>query len=444
LRPDFGICALVLKGRTVALSDLLISAIAPIYIRARFLQERIQSGVVWNLLDPSFIADPYPTYRALRERDPYHYSPLTSMITVVPYDDVDAILRDYRRFSSVIRGTEPFLVAEEQARRQLSPSMQFRDPPDHTRLRGLVNRAFTPPQIAKMEDQIRATAHSLLDEVADSNNFDLMANFANLLPILVIAEMIGVPTDDRQQFKAWSDQIIRGLEPNLSEAELSELLDNAEALAGYFAPIIEDRRRGPRDDLVSRLVIAEEAGQTLSHDETQITLRLLLVAGNETTTNLIGNGLKALLEHPEQLELLRQQSELIPTAIEELLRYDSPVQVDVRRLVEDTEIGDKQGKKDSLVTPLIGAANRDPQVFRDPDQLDITREDTGNIAFGRGIHHCLGAPLARLEAKVAFEVLLERFDEIKFGSREPEYRHNIVLRGLEHLDVRVQHRDGRG
>ena len=255
------------------------------------------------------------------------------MITVVPYDDVDAILRDHRRFSSVIRGTEPFPLAEERARRQLSPSMQFRDPPDHTRLCGLVNRAFTPPQIAKMEDQIRATAHSLLDEVADSNDFDLMANFANLLPMLVIAEMIGVPTEDREQFKRWSDQIIRGLEPNLSDAELSELLDNAEALAEYFAPIIEDRRREPKDDLVSRLVVAEEAGQTLSHDETQITLRLLLVAGNETTTNLIGNGLK---------------------------------------------------------------------------------------------------------------VLIERFDEIGFGSRESEYRRNIVLRGLEHLDVRVQHRNGRG
>ena len=255
------------------------------------------------------------------------------MITVVPYDDVDAILRDHRRFSSVIRGTEPFPLAEERARRQLSPSMQFRDPPDHTRLCGLVNRAFTPPQIAKMEDQIRATAHSLLDEVADSNDFDLMANFANLLPMLVIAEMIGVPTEDREQFKRWSDQIIRGLEPNLSDAELSELLDNAEALAEYFAPIIEDRRREPKDDLVSRLVVAEEAGQTLSHDETQITLRLLLVAGNETTTNLIGNGLKALIE---------------------------------------------------------------------------------------------------------------RFDEIGFGSRESEYRRNVVLRGLEHLHVRVQHRNGRG
>ena len=163
----------------------------------------------------------------------------------------------------------------------------------------------------------------------------------------------------------------------------------------------------------------------------------MLVAGNETTTNLIGNGLKALLEHPEQLALLRDQPELIPSAIEELLRYDSPVQIDVRRLVEDTEIGNRQGKQGSLVTPLIGAANRDPQAFREPDRLDITREDAGNISFGRGIHHCLGAPLARLEATVAFEVLLERFDEIHFGTRAPEYRRNIVLRGLDHLDVRV-------
>lgn len=424
----------------MALSDLLVAAIAPIFIRARFLQERIQSGVVWNLLDSSFIADPYPTYRQLLERDPFHFNPLTRMLTVAPYNDVDTILRDHRRFSSMIRGTEPFPVVEEQTRRQLSPSMQFRDPPDHTRLRGLVNRAFTPSQIAGMEDQIRATAHSLLDEVGDTNEFDMMANFADLLPMLVIAEMIGVPTDDRAQFKVWSDQIIRGIEPNLSESELSALLDTAGALAAYFAPIIEDRRRDPKDDLVSRLVGAEDEGNRLSTDETQITLRLLLVAGNETTTNLIGNGLKALLEHPEQFELLREQPELIPSAIEELLRYDSPVQIDVRRLIEDTQIGDKQGKRDSLVTPLIGAANRDPQAFRDPDRLDITREDSGNISFGRGIHHCLGAPLARLEAKVAFEVLLERFDEIELGTRSPEYRRNIVLRGLEHLDVRVHRR----
>lgn len=365
------------------------------------------------------------------------------MITVAPYNDVDAILRDYRKFSSMIRGTEPFPLAEEQARRQLSPSMQFRDPPDHTRLRGLVNRAFTPQQIAKMEDQIRTIAHALLDDVADAGAFDLMGSFANPLPVVVIAEMIGVPTDEREQFKVWSDQIIRGIEPNLSHDELSAVLDAGEVLAAYFTPIIEDRRREPKDDLVSRLVVAEEEGQQLSNDDTQITLRLLLVAGNETTTNLIGNGLKALLEHPEQLELLRVQPELIPGAIEELLRYDSPVQIDVRRMVEDTEIGDKQGKKDSLVTPLIGAANRDDQAFSDPDRLDITREDSGNISFGRGIHHCLGAPLARLEAKVAFEVLLERFDVIGFGSRKPEYRHNIVLRGLEHLDVRVRRRNGR-
>jgi len=291
--------------------------------------------------------------------------------------------------------------------------------------------------MAKMEAQIRTTAHSLLDQLGDSSEFDLMADFANLLPMLVIAEMIGVPTDDRAQFKIWSDQIIRGIEPNLSEAELSALLETAEALAAYLAPIIEDRRREPQDDLVSRLVLAEEEGNTLSNDETQITLRLLLVAGNETTTNLIGNGLKALLEHPEQLALLRDQPELIPSAIEELLRYDSPVQIDVRRMVEDTEIGDRQGKQGSLVTPLIGAANRDPRAFRDPDRLDITREDAGNISFGRGIHHCLGAPLARLEATVAFEVLLERFGEIDCGARAREYRRNIVLRGLDHLDVRV-------
>ena len=426
----------------MTLRDTFRSAIAPIYIRGRLLQERITSGVAWYPVDPAYIANPYPTYRRLRERDPYHVSQLTGMLVVSRYEDVDAILRDHERFANAERGMSQSLT-NTRVRQELTPSILSLDPPDHTRLRGLVNRAFTPRQMAKMEDHVRETAHALLGEVGDSNDFDLMSNLATLLPMVVIAEMIGVPTEDRERFKTWSDRFARVLEPNLTPEEGKLVLETATEFRSYFAPIIEERRGEPTDDLVSRLVLAEEDGQQLTTDETQVTLRLLLVAGNETTTNLIGNGLRALLQHPEQLQLLREQPELIPSAIEELLRYDAPVQLDGRYVIEDVEVGGKLAKADSRVALLIGGANRDPEAFSDPDTLDVTREDAGNISFGRGIHHCLGAPLARLEARIAFEVLLERFDDIQFGARDPVYKPNIVLRGLREFPIRVHHRSGR-
>ena len=422
------------------LAKLLFSAIAPLYIRARLLQERIQSGIVWDALDPEFIANPYPKYRELRERDPFHHSPLTGSIAISRFQDVDATLRDFRRFRNADPATSAPLLPWQRTRRALEPDLLTLDPPDHTRLRGLVGHAFAPRATARMEERVRETAHELLDQIGDDNEFDLMQGLAVALPMVVIAEMIGVPTDERERFKLWSGRLARVLEPNLTEDEAHRVLDTATELNSYFAPIIEMRRRDPRDDLVSQLVMAQADGQQLSDEETQVTLRLLLVAGNETTTNLIGNGLRALLLHPEQLELLREQPSLIPNAIEELLRFDAPVQLDLRYLAEDVRLGRHQAKQDSWVSLLIGGANRDPEQFSDPDVLDISRPDVGNISFGRGIHHCLGAPLARLEARIAFEVLLERFDDIQFGARLPEYHQNIVLRGLRHLDVRVHHR----
>lgn len=425
------------------LRDSIRSAIAPAYIRGRLLQERLEAGVSWYPLDPAFIANPYPKYRRLRERDPYHRSRLTGMLVVSRYEDVDAILRDHRQFLNGERDWNSENLVNSSIRRELTPSILSLDPPDHTRLRGLVNRAFTPREMAKMEDQVRETAHALLDEVGDDNEFDLMSNLATLLPMVVIAEMIGVPTDDRERFKTWSDRFARVLEPNLTDEEGRLVLETADEFERYFAPIIEERRREPTEDLVSRLALAEEEGQKLTTEETQVTLRLLLVAGNETTTNLIGNGLRALLQHPEQLQLLREQPELIPTAIEELLRYDPPVQLDGRYVAEDVEIGGKAVERGSRLALLIGGANRDPDQFSDPETLDVTRDEGVNISFGRGIHHCLGAPLARLEGRIAFEVLLERFDDIRFGAREPVYKPNIVLRGLREFDIRVRHRAGR-
>ena len=427
----------------MTLRETVQSAIAPVYIRARLLQERIESGVAWFPLDPAFIANPYPRYRELRERDPYHVSRVTGMLVVSRYEDIDEILRDHERFRNGEAQYGSRSLVNEGIRRQLTPSILSLDPPDHTRLRGLVNRAFTPRAVAAMEEHVREMAHSLLDEAGEDDEFDLMSNLATLLPMVVIAEMIGVPTEDRERFKTWSDRFARVLEPNLTTREGELVLETAEEFRDYFAPVIEARRGDPTDDLVSRLVMAEEEGQTLTTEETQVTLRLLLVAGNETTTNLIGNGLRALLQNPEQLQLLRERPELVPTAIEELLRYDAPVQLDGRYAAEDMEIGGRAVRAGSRVALLIGGANRDPKQFDEPEMLDITREGANNISFGRGIHHCLGAPLARLEGRIAFEVLLERFDEIHFGTRDPSYKPNIVLRGLREFPIRVHRRAGR-
>ena len=417
------------------------AALRSIYIRARLVEERLRSGVAWWPLAQDFIADPYPAYRRLRELDPVHYSILTRQVVVSRFADVDRILRDHRNFSNNLKRARHSrgIVA---ARRKLKPSMLALDPPDHTRLRRLVNRAFTPRSVAKLEDFIRATAHGLVDKVEGADEFDLMKAFAAPLPTIVIARMIGVPERDLDRFKVWSSRLARALEPILSAEEQELVYRSDQQLAEYLTAIIEQRRRERRDDLVSRLVEVEEQGDRLTRDETIVMLRLLLIAGNETTTNLIGNGVRALLRHPEQVALLREQPELVPSAVEELLRYDSPVQLDMRIARRDLDIGDSAVPSGTMVGLLIGSANHDRERFRRPDELDITRSDQGSISFGRGIHHCLGAPLARLEGRIALEVLLERFDRIGFGTRPPTYRQSIVLRGLEHFEVRVRRRGG--
>ena len=416
--------------------NAIAGTVKSIYIRTRLAEERLRSGVAWWPLAPEFVADPYPVYRKLRERDPVHYSILTEQFVVSRFSDVDRILRDHRNFSNDLQRARSSR-GSLGTRKKLKPSMLTRDPPDHTRLRRLVNRAFTPRSVSKMEDYIRATAHSLLDEVDGVHEFDLMKALAVPLPTIVIARMIGVPERDLDRFKAWSDHLARALEPLLTPEEVEAVYRSDQELADYHRAIIEQRRREPRDDLVSRLVEAEEEGDKLTPNETIVMLRLLLAAGNETTTNLIGNGVRALLRNPDQLALLRERPDLIPAAVEELLRYDPPVQLDMRIPTRDLEIGNRRVRSGTMVTMAIGSANHDPERFQRPDELDVTRSDQGNIAFGRGIHHCLGAPLARLEGRIALEVLLERFDRIGFGARASEYRPSVVLRGLEHFDVRV-------
>jgi cytochrome P450 len=409
--------------------------IRPIAIRTMVAWEWWQSGVTYNPLSPRVYTDPYPTYAALRAKDPVHWSPLMESWVCARYADVAAILRDHKRFSNDPRTRDLTRTRRRTTMEGMEPSMLFLDPPDHTRLRALVNKAFTPQTILALAPRIRAIMVELLDHIPDPTAFDLMETIAYPLPVIVIAELLGVPSQDHAQFKVWSDARARSLEPTMKPRERTMAIEAGQALDAYFLNIIQARRKEPRRDLISALVAAEEAGETLSERELLVMLRLLLVAGNETTTNLIGNGMLALLRHPEQLQALRHDPSLMPAAVEELLRYDAPVQVDGRTTFEEIEIGGRHLMQGQSVTLLIGSANHDADVFSHPERLDITRKETSNLSFGRGIHHCLGAPLARLEGRIAFEMLLERFPHLRLLTERPVFKDNVVLRGLKVLPI---------
>ena len=413
-------------------------AIRSVAVGALLMRERWQSGVSYNPLSSEMAQDPYPTYAKLRGRDPVHRSRLMDAWVFSRFADVDAILRDHRHFSSdprkrVASGRRASLPNVEE------PSMLFLDPPDHTRLRALVNKAFTPRAVAALEPHIRELTTTLLDAVDDPAAFDLMEAVAKPLPVIVIAEMLGIPPDDRAQFAVWSDQRARILEPTLSPDERETADAAMRSLDEYLMPIISARRVDPKDDIISALAQAEEEGDKLTEREVLIMLRLLLVAGNETTTNLIGNGVLALLRHPDQLAALREDPGLIPSAVEELLRFDSPVQVDVRSVLDDCEVNGFRVRRGDNVVTLLGAANRDPDRFEAPDRLDVRRGDQNHLSFGRGIHHCLGAPLARLEGRVVLQALIDRFSSLRLLEDRPAFRSSVALRGLLALPVSATH-----
>ena len=410
-------------------------AIRSLAVNALLLRERWESGVGYNPLSAATAQDPYPAYAKLRARDPVHRSRLLQAWVFTRYADVDAILRDHRRFSSDPRKRAASSTPRASLPRAEEPSMLFLDPPDHTRLRALVNQAFTPRAVAALEPHIRELMTTLLDAVDDPSAFDLMEAVAKPLPVIVIAEMLGIPPEDRAQFAVWSDQRARILEPTLTPEERETAEAAMRALDAYLMPIISARRADPQDDIISALAQAEEEGDRLTEREVLIMLRLLLVAGNETTTNLIGNGTLALLRHPDQLAALRGDPALIPSAVEELLRFDSPVQVDLRSALDDCDVNGFALRRGDNVVMLLGAANRDPDRFPAPDRLDVARREQNHLAFGRGIHHCLGAPLARLEGRVVLETLLERFGSLRLLDDRPVFRNSVVLRGLHALPV---------
>ena len=391
--------------------------------------------VLFNPIDPEFVADPYPTYHRLRTDDPVHHSPLGFWV-LTRYEDVVASLRDPRLAKEAIAT----FVAERLGITPLGIglSMLDRDPPDHTRLRGLVSKAFTPRVVEVLRPHIQQIVDGLLDRAEGRGEMDLIEDFAYPLPVIVICEMLGVPVEDRDRFKAWGLDIARGLDAVLLGPE-SEVVKRSStsrmALADYFRELIARRRAQPRADMLTDLIAAEEAGDKLTENELLATCILLLVAGHETTVNLIGNGSLALLRHPDQLQRLRDNPGLIGTAVEELLRFDGPVQRTARIPSENITIGGKVIPKGDMVMPFIGAADRDPAQFPEPDRLDIGRTDNRHIAFGWGIHFCLGAPLARVEGQIAINTLVRRLPKLALATEAPAFRQSLTLRGLSALPV---------
>jgi cytochrome P450 len=394
------------------------------------------ADILFNPMDPEFVADPYPMYHRLRAEDPVHHSPLGFWV-LTRYPDVLAMLRDPRLTKEPIAAfvAARFGVAVPPG---LGLSMLDRDPPDHTRLRGLVSKAFTPRALERLRPEIQQIVDGLLDEARGRGSMDLIEEFAYPLPVRVICEMLGVPVKDHERFKGWGLDIARGLDaimlpPDSPVGQRS--VSGRRALAAYFRELIAERRAAPRDDMLSALIAAEEAGDKLDEEELLATCILLLVAGHETTVNLIGNGTLALLRHPDQLRKLRERPALIGTAVEELLRFDGPVQRTARIPSEDITIGGQTIGKGEMVMPFLGAADRDPTQFPDPDRLDITRTDNRHIAFGMGIHFCLGAPLARMEGQIAINTLLARLPKLALATDRPQFRQSLTLRGLEALPV---------
>ena len=386
--------------------------------------ERFQTGVSYNPLSSRLHRSPYPTYDRLRARDPVHWSKLAMSWIITRYDDVDTVLRNPRIFSN------------ERNSYDTPRSLLTLDPPDHTRLRSLVSQAFTPASVQSLSERMDDIVSEILAELDFTRPFDVIESIAYPLPIIVISELLGVRPDDRQRFARWSADIARSIEPTISRNEANSVEQSRDALNQYFSNVIEERRRQPEEDLISRLVQAEEGGEKLSNEEMLSLLRLLLIAGNETTKNLIGNGLLALLHNPGELERLRSDPSLMESAVEEMLRFDSPVQVDLRTAVENTLVGGTEMRCGQRVLAVIGAANRDPEAFSDPNTLDLSRNDKPNMSFGRGIHHCLGAPLARLEAAAAFRGMIYALKEISL-EKAPRFRSQLVLRGVESLIVKA-------
>jgi pimeloyl-[acyl-carrier protein] synthase len=384
-------------------------------------------------LPPDFLADPYPYYSRLRTEDPVHIG-RRGVWTLTRYDDVALVLRDLRfgrkAFTDAIGAS-----SADPAGSGMAVSMLFQDPPDHTRLRALVSEAFTPSLVPALREHIQQVADGLLERLRDAGAMDLIADFAFPLPVYVISEILGVPAADRDLFRHWSLDIARGLDSPPTSPSFERNAAAQVEITAYFGGLIAERRKCPRTDLVTRLIAAEEAGDRLTEFELLDLCSLLFFTGHQTTVNLIGNGMLALLRHPMELRRLHDDPDLLPGAVEELLRYDSPVQRTGRMANTGVEVGGKTIPKGAVVLAMLGAANRDPAKFPDPGRLDITRRENRHLAFGSGARFCLGALLARLEGNIAIGTLLRRLPKLALTSRTAAWRNSTEVRGLQEFPV---------
>jgi cytochrome P450 len=401
------------------------------------------SPVEFRPYDAAFAADPYPVYERLRQNTPIFFSEELGMTVFARYEDIRTLLMDKRlgrTMNHVATPTERQKAAERWAHlpnynRYVRVNMLEMEGADHTRLRRLVSAALDPRRIRKLRDRVQAVVDELLNRIAPHGNMEFLEELAVPLPVHMISELLGWPAEQRDRLRPWSAQIVRLYEKDFTKDEEARAESATTEFAAALNELTDDRSRTPRDDLVSALVAVRDHGNRLSRDELIATCILLLNAGHEATVNGAGNGLLALLRNPGQLARLRSEPVLIGTAIEELLRFDSPLQLFHRFVLEDFEHGGVKFARGDMVGFLYGSANRDPQGFERPDELDLARKPNSHLAFGAGAHFCLGAPLARLELDVLFTTLLRRLPTIRLYGRQPEFRRGLVFRGLKELRV---------
>ncbi len=396
------------------------------------------------LTSEAFNQNPYPVYQAMREEAPVYWSDAWGCWLLTRYQDIIKTLQDYQTFTSLGRLTatmelpEPLWEKVAPLVRHYSQGLINVDPPDHTRMRQLVHMAFTPRAIRKMRAYIEAIVERLIDEQIERGELDVIWDFSYPLPVTVIAEMMGIPVEDHAKFKRWSGEIVGFMAtPKPSPEVLLKSQDALLAMQQYFRDIYARRRLAPADDLITALVQAELEGDKLTEEEMVSSCVTILIGGHETTTYLIANGMYALLQHPAQLRLLCDNPALDASAIEEFLRYEGPFQRNRRIATRDVKIGDMTIKKDQLVMQFLGAANRDPARFDNPDALDLTRSPNRHLAFGYGPHFCLGAPLARLEAPLAIRALLTKLRRIRLAHEDLEWN-SALFRGLKSLPIQFE------
>ncbi len=393
---------------------------------------------LYRLLDPEVLANPYPLYHRLRTEDPVHWDPFLHAWVVTRYDDVVRVLHHFSadRTPAPEQLTSMGLSALNPVAQVMVRQMLFLDAPAHTRLRGLASVAFTPSRVERLRAHIQEIVDGLLDRVESAGQSDLIADLAEPMPAIVTAELMGVPVDDHKQLKSWSAdfaEMLGNFQHNPDR--IPRVLRSVEEMTAYFRAAIREQHEHPRDGLIQALMSAEIEGSRLTEEEVIANVIVTMVGGQETTTNLIGNGLLSLLRHPDQLHKLRDDSSLIPSAVEELLRYESPSQHTARLARDDVQMGGRLIRQRQAVIAVMGAANRDPERFPDPDRLDITRKDNRHVAFGWAAHFCFGAPLARIEGQIAFETILRRLPRLTLDPGPLVWRQNLGLRGLAALPV---------